>query len=72
MLLELTVAERWFLVAMALREKERLELEGDAVVSALAGAASAEGFIKLEVRDPASCERALALVRFVMAPRAPS
>lgn len=66
-LFELTVADGWFLVALALREKERLDLKGDA----LSDLASPEGFVKLEVRDPASCERALALVRFIMARRQP-
>lgn len=66
-LFELTVADGWFLVSLALREKERLELKGDA----LNELASPEGFVKLEVRDPASSERALALVRFVMTRRQP-
>ena len=74
-LLELTVADGWFLVAMAIREKERQELKGDPAASALgeqlAGAASPEGYgLKIEVRDAASWERALALVRFIMARRA--
>ncbi|MDP1827613.1 MAG: DUF3788 family protein [Archangium sp.] len=67
-LFELTVADGWFLVSLALREKERLELKGDA----LQALASPEGFVKLEVRDAASCERALALVRFIMARRQPA
>lgn len=68
-LFELTVAEGWFLVAMALREKERQDLQADAATRALAGDASPEGFLKFEVRDPASFERTAALVRFIMARR---
>ena len=63
--LELTVAEGWFLVAMAIREKERQDLAADA-----AGAAGPEGYgIKIEVRDRASCDKAKALVAFIMARR---
>ena len=69
-LFELTVAEGWFLVAMALREKERQDLQADAPTRALAGDASPEGFLKFEVRDPASSERTATLVRFIMARRA--
>ena len=68
-LFELTVADGWFLVAMALREQERKDLLADAATLALAGAASPEGFLKFEVRDAASFERAAALVRFLMARR---
>lgn len=67
-LFELTVADGWFLVSMALREKERLELKADP----LAELVSPDGFVKLEVRDAAACERAFALLRFVMARRQPS
>ena len=72
-LFELTVAEGWFLVALALREKERQDLKGevaDPVLGELAAAASPEGFIKLEVRDGTRAARALALVRFVVSRRA--
>ena len=68
-LLELTVADGWFLVAMSLREQERKDLKADAATRTLAGDASPEGFLKFEVRDPASAERAAALVRFVTARR---
>lgn len=67
-LFELTVADGWFLVSMALREKERLEFKADP----LGELVSPDGFVKLEVRDADACERALALARFVMARRQPS
>jgi len=70
-LFELTVADGWFLVAMALREKERQDLKADAASHALAGDASPEGFLKFEVRDAASFEKTATLVRFIMARRAP-
>ncbi len=72
-LLELTVADGWFLVAMAIREKERQELKTDPAAAALAevpDAASPEGYgIKIEIRDAASAARAMGLVRFIMSKR---
>ena len=71
-LCEVTVADGWFLVAMAIREKERQDLAGDARLAELAGAGAkaSEGYgIKVEVRDQASCERAKALLQFIMARR---
>jgi hypothetical protein len=71
-LLELTVADRWFLVAMAIREAERRELETNPALAAFAhtGDAAQEGYgIRFEVRDRASCDRAKDLARFVMARR---
>jgi len=73
MLFELTVADGWFLVAMAIREKERQALQADpAAASAadVAGTPAPEGYgIKIEVRDSAAFERAKSLVRFIMAQR---
>lgn len=72
-LLEITVAEGWFLVTMAIRETERLDLLADPALSALTdvdGKSSPEGYgIKVEVRDRASCDRAKALASFIMARR---
>ena len=68
-LFELTVADGWFLVAVALREQERKDLAADAGAQALAGYALADGYFKFEVRDTASFERTAALVRFIMARR---
>jgi hypothetical protein len=75
-LLELTVAEGWFLVAMAIRGKELQDLKTDPAAAALADIADAgssfpEGYgIKVEVRDQASFDRAKVLVRFIMSKRA--
>jgi len=74
-LLELTVADGWFLVTMAIRETERAALSADPAMAALAdprhaAAAQREGYgIKIEVRDRASYERAVAIVRFITARR---
>ena len=71
-LCEVTVADGWFLVAMAIREKERQDLASDKPLADLAGtgAKASEGYgIKVEVRDQASCERAKALLSFIMARR---
>jgi len=71
-LCEVTVADGWFLVAMAIREKERKDLASDASLADLAGGgtAASEGYgIKVEIRDLASCERAKALLGFIMARR---
>jgi hypothetical protein len=71
-LCEVTVAKGWFLVALAIREKERLGLAGESSLADLAGAGAkaSEGHgIRVEVRDQASCERAKALLRFIMARR---
>ena len=74
-LLELTVADGWFLVSMAIRDKERKDLIADPAAGELAGMADAaaafpEGHaIKVEVRDPSSFQRASALVQFIMARR---
>jgi hypothetical protein len=71
-LCEVTVANGWFLVAMAIREKERQDLAGDTRLAELAGAGAkaSEGYgIKVEVRDQASCEHAKALLLFIMARR---
>lgn len=72
MLLELTVAEGWFLVAMAIREKERQELKADPSAASfdVADTPAPEGYgIKVEVRDAASFERTKSLVRFIMSKR---
>jgi hypothetical protein len=74
-LLELTVADGWFMVAMAIREKERLDLAADPAVGVLrdlAGSADAapEGYgIRIEVRDRLACQQVKALVRFIMGKR---
>lgn len=79
-LLELTVAQGWFLVAMAIREKERLELMADPSLASSSLASfdvasppaqpAQEGYgIKVEVRDAASFGRTMSLVRFIMAQR---
>lgn len=72
MLFELTVAEGWFLVAMAIREKERQDLMADASAASVdvAETPAHEGYgIKVEVRDAASFERVKSLVRFIMSKR---
>jgi hypothetical protein len=66
-LFELTVSAGLFLVAMSLREPERKALVADA---ALGQHATADGFLKFEVRDDASAQPASAVVRFLMAQRA--
>lgn len=66
-LFELTVAEGGFLVALSLREQERQDLKADTANEW--AARSPEGYVKLEVRDAASVERAMSLVRFLMAQR---
>lgn len=82
-LFELTVAQGWFLVAMAIREKERLELMADPSLASSSLASldvasppappaqpAQEGYgIKVEVRDAASYGRTMSLVRFIMAQR---
>jgi hypothetical protein len=71
-LCEVTVADGWFLLAMAIREKERHDLGGAPRLADLAGAGAkaSEGYgIKVEVRDQASCDRAKALLQFIMARR---
>jgi hypothetical protein len=71
-LCEVTVADGWFLVAAAIREKELRDLESDAALAYLArsGDQFSEGYgIKVEVRDRASCDRAKALLGFIMARR---
>ncbi|MGC4118576.1 MAG: DUF3788 family protein [Myxococcales bacterium] len=71
-LCEVTVADGWFLVALAIREKERQELSSDPRFAELAngGAKASEGYgLKVEVRDHASCEHAKALLVFIMARR---
>jgi hypothetical protein len=65
-LFELTVSEGFFLIAMSLREQERKAFEADA---ALKQNATADGFLKFEVRDDASAQPATAVVRFLMAQR---
>lgn len=66
-LFELTVAERLFVVALSLREQERQDLKADTANEW--ATRSPDGFVKLEVRDSASTERASALVRFLMTQR---
>lgn len=66
-LFELTVGEGGFLVALSLREQERLDLKADTTNEW--ASRSPEGFVKLEVRDLVSRERAVALVRFLMVQR---
>jgi hypothetical protein len=74
-LLELTVADGWFLVAMAIREKERQALAADPAATGLAslaagGIKAAEGYgIRIEVRDRAARDQALALARFIIGQR---
>ncbi len=69
-LLELTVMDGWCLVAMAMREPERKAMASTPGLEALAQKAAAEGWaVKLQVRDAASCEQAVALVQFVKAQR---
>ncbi len=73
-LFELTVADGWFLVSIATREIERQEFRSDPDARALVDVGAAEtardGYvIKIEIRDRASCERAKALARFIMARR---
>ncbi len=71
-LLELTVAQGWFLVAMAIREKERQELKADPSLASfdVASPPAQEGYgIKVEVRDAASFDRTTSLVRFIMSQR---
>jgi hypothetical protein len=70
-LLELTVADGWFLLAMAIREKERETLRSGAHADlATDGASFPEGYgVRIEVRDRASFDRARALVSFIMAER---
>ena len=71
-LLELTVAQGWFLVALAIREKERQALEAEPSLASVEvpAAPAPEGYgIKVEVRDAASFERARALLQFVMSHR---
>ncbi len=66
-LFEVTVAEALFVVALSLREQERQELKADTANEW--ATRSPDGYVKLEVRDAASRERAVALVRFLMAQR---
>lgn len=74
-LLELTVADGWFMVAMAIRDKERQALAADPAPRSLAGLAdggvkASEGYgIRIEVRDQAACDQARALARFIMVRR---
>lgn len=68
-LLELTVADGWFMVALSLRESERKALLADAATLAVAGEVSADGFLKFGVRDQGSKERTEAVVRFLIAQR---
>ena len=71
-LCEVTVGDGWFLVAMAIREKERQDLATDTRLADLAGAGAkaSEGYgIKVAVRNQASCERAKGLLQFIMARR---
>lgn len=71
-LCEVTVADGWFLVTTAIREKERQDLKADPALGDLAGAgaSASEGYgLRVEVRDAASCERAKALLGFIMARR---
>ena len=66
-LFELTASEGCFLVSLSLREQERLDLKADTTNEW--ASRSPEGFVKLEVRDLVSKERAVALVRFLMVQR---
>jgi hypothetical protein len=66
-LFEVTVAEGLFVVALSLREQERLALKADTANEW--ATRSPDGYVKLEVRDAVSSERANALVRFVLAQR---
>ncbi|HEY0880139.1 MAG TPA: DUF3788 family protein [Archangium sp.] len=66
-LFEVAVAEGLFVVALSLREQERLALKADTTNEW--ATRSPEGYVKLEVRDAVSSERASALVRFLMAQR---
>ncbi len=72
MLLELTVADGWFLVSLAIREQELAALQEDPAGSALAdpggtdGAAVGRYGFKIEVRDEAACERVKTLATFLM------
>jgi hypothetical protein len=66
-LYEVTVAEGLFVVALSLREQERLALKADTANEW--ATRSPDGYVKLEVRDAVSSERANALVRFVLAQR---
>lgn len=66
-LFELTVAEGDFLVALSLRDQERKDLKADTTNEW--ASRSPEGYVKLEVKDSASVERAMALVRFLMKQR---
>jgi hypothetical protein len=73
-LLELTAADGWFLAAMAIRDSERKALlEGPAqgsLASLLDPARAPEGYgLRIEVRDRASCQQAIELVRFIMKQR---
>ncbi len=71
-LCEVTVVEGGFLVTMAIREKERQALASDPVLAEVAGAGAkaSEGYgIRVEVRDQASCDRATALLGFIVAQR---
>lgn len=66
-LFELTVAEGLFVLGLSLREQERQDLKADTANEW--ATRSPDGFVKLEVRDLVSRERAVALVRFLMAQR---
>lgn len=71
-LCEVTVVEAGFLVTMAVREKERQALAADPALAGLAGggAKASEGYgIRVEVYDQASCDRATALLGFIVAQR---
>lgn len=68
-LLEITVAEGWFLATVAIRgeELEALRQETPELLEAIE--AQDRYGVRIEVRDPASHERVAALTRFVMSQR---